>query len=349
MGKDFLIAMGVSNALAAKWGKPFLTACDKYGITSNLHVAHFAAQVLHESQMLNHLRENLNYKTPSRLVAVWPTRFTLSPKGKKLFAGDYTGNPEKLANEVYANRMGNGDVSSGDGWKFSGIGAIMLTGREMWQAYADYSGNNIVENPDLMLKPAISADAAAWFFAVNKRLLDDAERDDIDTITMRVNGGRVGIADRRALLKKAMRYLESKPVETDNTELVRQEPVAPPVDYPLPDLELDDYVFVDLAENKDVENEPHQKAIQPVDYPQPERIKARVNHALAERAPWWSRAANSKINWVQVVGGIAPLLLIFNIEMSAEQQAVAAAAIGLGVQGITLILRTFFNNPERTT
>jgi hypothetical protein len=245
--------------------------------------------------------------------------------------------------------MGNGDTLSGDGWKFSGIGAIMLTGREMWQAYADYSGNDIVSNPDLMLKPAISADAAAWFFVVNKQLLDDAERDDIDTITLRINGGSVGIADRKALLKKAIRYLENReqaPIERDNTELVKQEPITSPVDYPLPDLEADDYVFVDLAENKDAENEPHPKAIQSVDYPQPEKIKVRVNHALIDREPWYSRAMQSKINWVQVVGGITQLLVIFNIELTPEQQATAAAMISMSVQGITVLLRTFFNNPK---
>lgn len=242
---ELLIAMGVKGSAADQWAKPLDDACNRYAINNTVLVSHFLAQVMEESNCLTHFKENLNYLSPARLVAVWDKRFTLQQHhANKRYAGDYVRNPKKLANFVYANRMGNGDEASGDGWRYLGIGPLMLTGKEMHEDYAHYSGNDILSNPELLAQPAVGADSAAWLFAVKKRLLDDAYRDDIEVITLKINGGYTNLDNRRHLLQVAKQYFKNQKPTVEQTAplptaAIKPEPAAndapsPAVVMPLP-------------------------------------------------------------------------------------------------------------------
>ncbi len=170
----------------------------KYGLLTPEVLPDFLAQVVHESGGFNSKAENLNYKA-ARLCAVWPSRFPTIAD-----AEPFANNPVALANKVYNGRMGN-VVGSNDGYDFRGAGFIQLTGREIAEQYGAYVGN--VDTADLMERVRTedywAMDSAAWVFAINKKLIPLAMQNDIVTITKRINGGTLGLDDRKAIFEKA--------------------------------------------------------------------------------------------------------------------------------------------------
>jgi putative chitinase len=172
----------------------------KFGINTPLRLAHFLSQCAHESGNFRLTEENLNYSSKG-LLGVFPKYFNATT------ADLYARKPEKIANIVYASRMGNGDKSTGDGWKFRGRGYIQLTGRNNYIEFSKAINEDMTMNPDTVAKkyPLLSA---AWFFSKNK-LNEIADKgDSIDTVTMitkRINGGTIGIEDR---IKKFREYYE---------------------------------------------------------------------------------------------------------------------------------------------
>lgn len=172
-------------------------------IDTPLRVSHFLAQVIHESGHFRTNVENLNYSA-SALKSVFKKYFPTDE-----LANQYARQPEKIANRVYANRMGNGNEASGDGWKYRGRGLIQLTGKNNYTACKDEMKIDIVKNPDLLLVPEYALKSACWFW--NKNNLNQyADKDDIKTITKRINGGENGLSDREANLKKAKAILLKK-------------------------------------------------------------------------------------------------------------------------------------------
>jgi putative chitinase len=124
-------------------------------------------------------------------------------------AGAYARKPEKIANKVYASRMGNGNEASGDGWKFRGRGLIQLTGKENYQKFSQENGIDCVKNPDLLLQPEWALTSACWFW--KKRNLNEfADKDDIIMITKRINGGTHGLNDRLQYLDSFKRIYQIK-------------------------------------------------------------------------------------------------------------------------------------------
>ncbi len=170
--------------------------CPKYGIDTPIRLQAFVAQIAHESGEFTIKTENMNYTTPSRIADIWSSRFNLNGKGK-LNANDYTKNPQKLANTVYANRMGNGDFASGDGYRYRGGGFMQLTGKESYAAYAKYLGKEVGETSDLVHSTdEYALDSACWEYAIDKKLNDEADKRDFVTITKRINGGTIGLEER---------------------------------------------------------------------------------------------------------------------------------------------------------
>lgn len=176
-------------------------------------VRYFMAQTCFETSKYTSFSENLMYTTAQRLVAVWPTRFTMqapiqpsvSYVGTGLaYAPDYINNPEALANLVYADRMGNGNVQSGDGWLFHGRGAIQLTGRAAYEAYdkAVYGDGHIVANPYLVSNTTDAMLSAAWFWSSNG-LNAQADADAFTRATQIINGSTVTVAQRLPVLNLA--------------------------------------------------------------------------------------------------------------------------------------------------
>lgn len=163
----------------------------KFGITTNLRLAHFLAQCGHESGGFKATNENLNYSVTG-LLRTFRKYFT------ETSAPVYANRPEKIASRVYADRMGNGNEASGEGWKFRGRGYIQLTGKSNYQAFNNTVEEDVVENPDLVAtKYPLSS--AAFFFNNNKlwAICDRGSSDDAVTqVTKRVNGGTIGLADR---------------------------------------------------------------------------------------------------------------------------------------------------------
>lgn len=167
----------------------FVSTMVKYGINTPLRLRHFFAQMAHESGNFTRLEENLNYSA-SGLMKTFKNYFpTLA------IANAYARQPEKIANRVYANRMGNGNEASGDGWKYRGRGMGMLTGKYMYIQYKKYSGIDVVNNPDLAKNLAVSLDIAGWFWTI-KKLNDLADKNNITGITKAINGGYNGLNDR---------------------------------------------------------------------------------------------------------------------------------------------------------
>jgi len=164
-------------------------------INTPLRAAHFLAQAAHESGGFKFKSENLNYSKDS-LLKVFPKYFTPAS------AEAYHRQPEKIASRVYANRMGNGNEASKEGWKFKGRGYIQLTGKDNYKAFSDWAKEpSIMENPDQVADDKYSGLSAIWFWNKNglSKIADtDNLRDDktIIKITSRVNGGTHGIVDR---------------------------------------------------------------------------------------------------------------------------------------------------------
>ncbi len=170
---------------------------EKFNMTNPLRLAHFLAQAAHESGNFKFLKENLNYSSDS-LLKVFPKYFK-----DKATAEKYARNPEKIANRVYASRMGNGDEASGDGFKFRGRGYIQLTGKDNYKAFSSFIGEDCVANPDLVSDkyPLVSA---SWFFDKNNlwTICDKGATDEVVTaVTKRVNGGTHGLTDRISKFK----------------------------------------------------------------------------------------------------------------------------------------------------
>jgi putative chitinase len=155
--------------------------------------AHFFAQTAHETGNFKAFAENLNYSAAG-LLNIFKKYFPTEALAKQ-----YERKPEMIANRVYASRMGNGNEASGDGWKFRGRGALQLTGKDNYQAFANYLKNPLImENPDLVATE-FAFESALFFFERNK-LWDICDRgvtkDTILSLTRRVNGGTHGLADR---------------------------------------------------------------------------------------------------------------------------------------------------------
>jgi len=167
-----------------------------YGIDTPLRRAHFLAQVAHESGGFRRLVENLSYGAAG-LVSTWPSRFT------KDTAPAYARQPERIANKVYANRLGNGDEASGDGWRYRGRGYIQLTGKANYAEYSHrvFRDDRLVRDPGLAAQPETAAKLAGAYWQA-KGLSALADADDLKTITRRINGGLIGLADRAKWLAK---------------------------------------------------------------------------------------------------------------------------------------------------
>ena len=184
------------NALNTKIPIPVMAEVselvEKYGVDNPLRLSHFLAQCAHESGNFKFLTENLNYSADG-LLKIFPKYFK-----DKATADLYARKPEKIANRVYANRMGNGDEASGDGFKFRGRGFIQLTGKDNYKAFSDFIKEDCVANPELVATKYPLA-SAAFFFQKNKlwEICDKGATTEVVTlVTKRVNGGTHGLDDR---------------------------------------------------------------------------------------------------------------------------------------------------------
>jgi len=186
--------------ISADWCDVLNVLMPKYGIDSPQRIAAFIAQCSHESGHFEKLIENLNYSAKG-LVMTWPKRFT-TPE----LANKYARQPEMIANFVYANRLGNGDESSGDGWKYRGRGLIQLTGKYNYQAFANSIGMNL-EDVVGHLETKQGAVEAACFFWTNNKLNSYADVGDIKGMTKVINGGYIGLPEREENYKKALNIL----------------------------------------------------------------------------------------------------------------------------------------------
>jgi putative chitinase len=180
-----LLALGIEG----KWFEPLQETFEKYQINTAKRQACFIGQTMHESGGYKHLVENLNYSAKG-LMNTWPSRFPDADVAEK-----YARQPEKIANKVYSGRMGN--TEDGDGAKYIGRGLIQLTGKDNYKAFGDAIGEDLLANPELVQEPRYAALSAGWFW--NKRGLNAlADVMDIATMTKRINGGSIGIDDRKA-------------------------------------------------------------------------------------------------------------------------------------------------------
>jgi putative chitinase len=189
-----LLALGIEG----KWFEPLQETFEKYQINTPKRQACFIGQCMHESGGFRLLKENLNYSAKA-LMNTWPSRFPDMDTAEK-----FERNPEKIANKVYSGRMGN--TEDGDGAKYIGRGLIQLTGKDNYRAFGDAIGEDLVANPELVQEPRYAALSAGWFW--NKRGLNAlADAMDITTLTVRINGGKIGIDDRIAKINKALDVL----------------------------------------------------------------------------------------------------------------------------------------------
>jgi len=196
MTNEQLTALGIDP----KWTEPLNEVFAKYDISTPLRQASFIGQCAHESNNFKTLEENLNYK-PEALMRVWPSRFPDLPTAMK-----YAHNQEAIANKVYGGRMGNGVEETGDGWKYHGRGLIQLTGKENYTHCGEAIGVDLINSPGLLTDPKCAALSAAWFW--NKKGLNAlADASDFETMTKRINGGLIGLDDRKAKIAKALSVL----------------------------------------------------------------------------------------------------------------------------------------------
>ena len=193
-------ALGIPAPRADVWTAVLNETMERFAINTPARQAGFLAQVGHESAKLSVLVENLNYSADG-LLATYPRHFNQDQ------ATAYARQPEKIANRVYAARLGNGDEASGDGWRFRGRGLIQVTGRSNYQSCGHDLELDLEADPDLLQQPTYAALSAGWFW--NKHNLNAlADAKDVLGITKCINGGTNGLDDRQKLYARAMSTLD---------------------------------------------------------------------------------------------------------------------------------------------
>lgn len=199
--EEMLADMGARPDLAIRYGPELAVLCHEHGVTTPRRLAHFLAQVYHESAKLTITTENLNYRA-DRLMEVFPKYYRTAAQARA-----HERQPMLIANRVYANRMGNGDEASGDGWRFRGRGLIQLTGRTNYLRFFAWMRLPPTFNPvDVGTTPRLAAASAVWFWVAN-RLNAVADGGTVEDVTRIVNGGLHGIDDRRKLYRRACEVL----------------------------------------------------------------------------------------------------------------------------------------------
>ena len=189
-----LAALGIDE----KWLEPLNNTFDKYEINTPKRQAAFIGQCSHESGNFKTLQENLNYSAEG-LMKTWPSRFPT-----KEIADQYARQPAKIAGKVYNGRLGN--TSEEEAAKYLGRGLIQLTGKENYEHCGSSLGVDLVGHPDWLATPKYAALSAGWYW--NKRNLNaDADTMNVDSMTRKINGGNIGIADRKAKIEMVLKYL----------------------------------------------------------------------------------------------------------------------------------------------
>lgn len=198
---QFQRATGVNDELRDAWYEPVAAAMQKHGINTPLRQAHFLAQVGHESGGFRYVEENLNYQYGA-LLAMFGSRITKEQAMKYGRTSEHAANKQMIANIIYANRIGNGDTASGDGYRYRGRGLIQITGKSNYRDLVQPLGVDVVANPDLLADYKLAAESAAAWWKIHG-LNEIADADDVGRITRVINGGINGIEDRKTRLTKA--------------------------------------------------------------------------------------------------------------------------------------------------
>jgi putative chitinase len=184
------------EAVIQNFVEPLNDVMKFYDINNARRISMFLAQIGHESGGLRTIKENLMYSA-ERLKVVFPKYF------RGVDPSSYARNPEKIASRVYASRMGNGDEASGDGFKYCGRGLIQLTGKSNYQAFAADMEMSLDEATQWLKEPEGAAWSAGWFWD-SRELNKWADNGDILTVTKKINGGTIGLADRQSHYESAL-------------------------------------------------------------------------------------------------------------------------------------------------
>ncbi len=216
----------------------FLKCFKKYAINTPLRVAHFLAQLHEESGGYSRFDENMNYSADS-LLSKFGSRITHEQAQKFGRTNSHSANKEMIANIIYGGSWGKtnlGNTQEGDGWRFRGRGLIQITGRANYQAYKNYSGVDVINNPNLASTIAVAIDIAGWYWSVRTKLNPNspnglnplADSDKIKTITKVINGGQLNLdkrvqnlqdykkQDTLATLKKKIKPIPNKSVSSSS-------------------------------------------------------------------------------------------------------------------------------------
>jgi putative chitinase len=189
-----------NNPYLDQWTHALNEILPEYQINTPERVAAFIAQCAHESGGFKFLTENLNYRAES-LLKVFPKYFKTIDEARA-----YEKQPERIANKIYANRMGNSDEASGDGWRYRGRGLIQLTGHDNYAFFAGSLGIPVEEAAEYLQTFEGAVQSACFFWEQNK-LNDWADKRDILTLTKRINGGTIGLEDRKKHYEHALHVL----------------------------------------------------------------------------------------------------------------------------------------------
>jgi len=190
----------ISQDNIEKYYDALVSAMEEFEIDTPGRIAAFLAQAAHESGNFRAVHENLNYKAEG-LTKIFHKYFPDMDT-----AEEYARQPEKIANRVYSNRMGNGDEASGDGWRYCGRGLIQLTGKDNYSACGAELEVDLHENPGYLETPEGAARSAAWFWW-SRDLNVLADEKDIKAITKKINGGYIGLEDREKHYNHALSVL----------------------------------------------------------------------------------------------------------------------------------------------
>ena len=206
--KEHLAKLIPGNKNVDDWHTALVAVLPKYGINTERRMAHFISQTSHESNNFNSLEENLNYSEKS-LLAVFGRYFGAAPKAS---AAEYARNPEKIANYVYqdefrSSKMGN--TKAGDGWLFRGRGLKQLTGRENYTNFGKSIGMTAEQAAEYVATEKGAIESACWFWNA-KKLNAVADSGDIVKMTKIINGGDIGLADRKKRYEAALAVLGGK-------------------------------------------------------------------------------------------------------------------------------------------